>query len=276
MLEKNPATELAPRNADARQVEEGHDYRSRFAGLVARVTAGFCELAKVPAENTGWFQFEVAGGFERWLTSEAINRRAGLGERNPVTNAFKDLEHTALQLYQGLLRLEPQVLEAEWLGEYSPPPDGDGVYFLEIHLRLRDALAALNPPLNITTLRAGLAELAKIANWQRRTVSGDVRGNKNGGRPMKYKDVASSLVPDWGRTAYLAGGRFTLDPTLAKGTLLDALDISRARLLQEQAWSWVAQFLPPPGQHPVGTYHRRMKEARRFASRIASALGIAE
>jgi hypothetical protein len=121
--------------------------------------------------------------------------------------------------------------------------------------------------LDITVLREALEDLADVAQQHRTTISQDIGAGPKQGRPRgaKHFPQLRPLVFGLEFGARLAAGGFTLDRNLAKGTLLNALDLMKQLIMAEAEWIWIAEFMPSPSQHPVATYQRIIAEARRYA-----------
>lgn len=243
---------------------ETRSYRKNFELLVARVTEGFSNIAKVPEVNVDWFTANLVNEMARWLLVEA-RTRIGIGKS--AIQFFDAIEKVAQYLRQALARIEPAYLEEQWTGEHSPSVLGEEIYFLEFHLRLGDILSQSPQPSNVSALRATLANVATAARNHRYMIQDDVGVHPKRGRPRgptRFRDL-ETLVFGLEFIARLAGGRFTLDRALGKGTLLDALDAMKARLHKEAEWSWIARFMPPPNKHSLSTYQRILGRARRWS-----------
>jgi len=243
---------------------ETRSYRKNFELLVARVTEGFSNIAKVPEVNVDRFTANLVNEMARWLLVEA-RTRIGIGKS--AIQFFDAIEKVAQYLRQALARIEPAYLEEQWTGEHSPSVLGEEIYFLEFHLRLGDILSQPPQPSNVRALRATLANVATAARNHRYMIQDDVGVHPKRGRPRgptRFRDL-ETLVFGLEFIARLAGGGFTLDRALGKGTLLDALDAMKARLHKEAEWSWIARFMPPPNKHPLSTYQRILVRARRWS-----------
>jgi hypothetical protein len=84
------------------------------------------------------------------------------------------------------------------------------------------------------------------------------------GRPRGAKNYpgVETLVFILELGARKCNGRFTLDKRHGKGTLIQALDWLRAYCLDTPEWRWNADFLPPPGRHPLAVYETAIRKAR--------------
>jgi len=82
---------------------------------------------------------------------------------------------------------------------------------------------------------------------------GRPRGRRR--RGLKQYPGLAQLVSGLEFSAQEAGGGFGIpNKKLKKGRLIQALDWLRAFLASSSDWSWLAELLPAPGQHPFSVY----------------------
>src|SRR5262249_1401366 len=187
---------------------ETRSYRKNFELLVALVTEGFSNIAKVPEVNVDRFTGNLVNEMARWLLVEA-RTRIGIGKS--AIQFFDAIEKVAQYLRQALARIEPAYLEEQWTGEHSPSVQGEEIYFLEFHLRLGDILSQSPQSSNVSALRATLANVATAARNYRYMIQGDVGVHPKRGRPRgptRFRDL-ETLVFGLEFIARLAGGGFT-------------------------------------------------------------------
>jgi hypothetical protein len=99
--------------------------------------------------------------------------------------------------------------------------------------------------------------------------TGRKRGSRNRGTE-RYPGL-DELIWDLEITARCEGGGFTVHRKQgAKGTLIRALDWLRNRLLTDPDLKHLADFIPPPGRHPVATYEYYVRVARDTARKAAA------
>jgi hypothetical protein len=176
----------------------------------------------------------------------------------PLDKFFSDLGSKALALDQQLLELEFQLdLEKkDFRRDFENIASG---HIVDFSLRLKNILALARLSHSIADSRAALFIVAGEAETQELKLAQELGSKRGRGR---RKGPLPFLVNELELGARCANGGFTLDKKLRKGTLIQALDFLRARFLAEPKWSWVADFLPLPGHHPVSTYEYSIAEAR--------------
>jgi hypothetical protein len=84
-------------------------------------------------------------------------------------------------------------------------------------------------------------------------------------RPLGAKKYPGlrELILALEKTAQELGGAFAVHRKLgAKGSLVEALDWLRVRILSETDTKHLADFLPAPSRHPVAVYERVLRAAR--------------
>jgi hypothetical protein len=47
-----------------------------------------------------------------------------------------------------------------------------------------------------------------------------------------------------------------------KGRIIEMIDRLRKHLVDDPGFRWLAEFLPPPGTHPIWVYQLAIKEGR--------------
>jgi hypothetical protein len=112
---------------------------------------------------------------------------------------------------------------------------------------------------------SGLAHIMKMVSALIEA-SERICGEKTTGKPRgdrRYPGL-DILVSDLEKLALFYGGRgFGLPSTSPpKGNIIRLLDRIRIYLKNDPELAWLAQFLPPPGKHPIAVYQRAIRDAR--------------
>jgi hypothetical protein len=86
---------------------------------------------------------------------------------------------------------------------------------------------------------------------------------KGPGRPQAFPGL-ECLIAEMERLALTFGGKGFGMPTTRpqKGRIIQILDRLRKYFIDDTGLSWLADFLPPPGKHPVSSYQRAIKQGR--------------
>ena len=119
-------------------------------------------------------------------------------------------------------------------------------------------------PVVITRIQKELSDLKDDLDYDELGYSDN---RKNLGRPRGTKRFPGleKLVCELEVSARYCYGKFTLDRTCGKGTLIRGLDWFRAQCLANAEWKWLAEDLPAPGRHPLAVYESAMLTARKKA-----------
>jgi hypothetical protein len=90
-----------------------------------------------------------------------------------------------------------------------------------------------------------------------------LESGKRRGRPPTRPSL-EFFVTEMERLALTFGGKGFGTPSTRpqKGRIIQMLDRLRKHLIDDPRLSWLADFLPPPGTHPVSVYQRAIKRGR--------------
>jgi hypothetical protein len=200
--------------------EQPDSYEAKFDKLASSVAQEFARLARIPATEQNQFLLDVTDQLASWIA-----RVNWYSNRRDFMNCLKKTKRSAAALYRELegLRLK----ESEY---------GD-----------------LDSSLMPSVISCMLHYLPALINGIRRTLPDD----EQQGRPRGCKQYPglAHLTSNLEFLARWRGGGFGFpNKKLQKGRLIQALDWLRAFLARENDWSWLAPFLPTPGQHPSSVY----------------------
>jgi hypothetical protein len=287
MLKKIPRREAAPPDSNAISATE---YRAflvkngkRF--IHEQFIIELAKMAKIPDSKASKFKIsEVLDGWFGFISGN-INRSAEIDVLNKMINAANVL-HRLLQTDEdkyrrrisarnprraneimqkfARLRLLRSPRTAMQVQKMLRPFEKDDLLFsIRVALNGLPLAHGLDCKVDIPGLLERLIVLIKVAKEVRKAATGVERGAPKGSRgyPGLYW-----LVCLLERSAYAAGGKFTVNKRDKKGSLLDALDLLRAQLLACPELKPLADLIPLPNQHPVATYRRAINDVRRRPS----------
>jgi hypothetical protein len=202
-------------------------YDVEFEKLVSSVGHEFARLARIPAAYQKEFFLRVADNLEEWMRD--VHWKNNSCE---LLDCLNNTKHSAALLYRDLDRLRRHLEEK----------DGGESY----------RILLLKPSVVSRMLRYLPAIIEAIHIMTPPQREGRPRGRK------EYPGLAD-LISGLEASAQSAEGGFGIpNKKLKKGRLIEALDWLKAFLADNEQWSWVAQFLPAPGQHPLSVYEGAM------------------
>ena len=235
------------------------DYRDRFDEVIRRVIYDLPSIAKV--HSISLFVNRVEHTFAHWLIDETKNSLKGRRQAE-VIKFFDRADAAASSIFGILESIREDTLEAAWSQQRAEDLD---INILEFHLKVRKLLEQLGAP-DVDSLQAIMGAFALVAKRYKQQVIEEtgLRLTRRG-RRRTWKEFCT-LVFRLEYAAQVTGGNFTLDKRLKKGSLLDALDSIKRRLLLEHEWCWICEFMPAPKEHPVANYERALSSARAAAA----------
>jgi hypothetical protein len=244
MLEKIPGREVAPASADAAGIENIRPPRldvldsPSFHKLVSDACPVFARLANVPASDS-----EAVEYFDHALFSWIISSCRGDAY---LVGWLSDVKHKAVALHRQLEKVHHRLEETNRLLE-------DGYYDNDYNLDL--AMLEYLQPAEIAHLLRNLSALTDALGHFTTQKRGRRRGVKRypGLSELVY-ELASSAPPPNGFTVHRKLG--------AKGTLVQALDWLRDRLLASPDLKHLADLIPTRDKHPIAVYERASTRAR--------------
>jgi hypothetical protein len=149
----------------------------------------------------------------------------------------------------------------------AEPADGDDIEALRLAAEMfKDALQILfryGTKTEISEMADAAVSAQSAALYASVVMSNWIGSPRPRGRPKggKYPNL-HALVFGLACQAHRCGGKFTVDSKNCKGTMVQAIDVVRNALLNDQL-ERLASLLPLPGQHPVAAYERTIANARR-------------
>ena len=227
--EPSPSEEVKLEDFD----EPPDSYTSKFDKLVSSVVQEFARLARIPAQEQKQFSLKVAHNLACWIAHVEWENHD-----REFLDCLNRTMRSAAALYRDLERLLRHIEESENRDSYS--------------MRLMPSV-----------ISRMLHYLPAIIEGVHRVMPTDPRGH---GRPPGRKQYPglAELVSELQLGAQDAGGGFGVpNKKLKKGRLIQALNSLRAFLAGSNDWSWLAEFLPTPGQHPFSVYESALIAAYR-------------
>jgi hypothetical protein len=205
--------------------ETPDSFEVKFEKLASSVGQEFARLARIPATEQNQFLLNVVDNLACW-----IGRVEWYCDHRDFVDCLSRTKRSAAALYRDLEEL--RLKESEYGDLHS--------------MRLMPSV-----------ISRMLHYLPAFINGIRLTLPTD----EQQGRPRGHKQYPglANLISDLERDAQCADGGFGIpNKKLQKGRLIQALDWLRAFLARDNYWTWLTQFLPTPGKHPLAAYEGAM------------------
>lgn len=208
------------------------------------------ELAGINALNANLFSNWVVSAFNEWREYVDVLKR---NSEDDFHELVRNVRRKTVALDRDLEKMR-QFLEHRPVGFISRT----GIR----HLLHETSFVG---PLVIARVQKELSNLKDNLDYDE---LGYADSRKNLGRPRGTKRFPGleKLVCGLEVSARYCYGKFTLDRTCGKGTLIRGLDWFRAHCIANAEWKWLAEDLPAPGRHPLAVYESAMLTARKQAA----------
>jgi hypothetical protein len=198
-------------------------YEVKFDKLICRVAQEFARLARIPVAEKDEFLLEVSQTLSIWIA--CVNWE----NDREFLDSLNETKRSAAALYQDLKNLTRYLNDPERTDSYA------SMYLMP------------------SVIARMLRYLPAIIEGIHRMMPTDGRQGRPPGR-KQYPGLAD-LVSNLEFAAEIFGGGFGIpNKKLKKGRLIQALNWLRAFLAGNKDWSWLAEFLPTPEQHPFSVY----------------------
>jgi hypothetical protein len=227
-------------------------FYSALRKLNNELSTEFAQLAKLPTEQ----EFDVLSNIP-FLIEFYVSRRSEI----PLRRLLSDVKFKAKALQHPLGKMHDHLKLVRFKKNRRTFWD------LDVVVSNVFPLSNSSQPSRVDLARL-LKELSALIDAFNAPLLGTLRKK---GRALRYPDL-DVLVLNLEFSAQRAGGRFTFHRKggVKKGTLIQALDWLRNRLLADPELRHLANFIPPPGRHPIATYEQAMRIARKSAAPSAS------
>jgi hypothetical protein len=256
---KNPDTGQA--NVDQIEFLTPMAFELALEGLVEHFVADFRALAKVPKPAaTDPSEREV---FEKSVLYNLLDEWTGLLAEEHVleglvlppdiVDLFDKTERDAVALQQQLEKLHSNLEDK-----------------ITLHSAEKTTLAFATDAMSMIIIK-GIDSVRQSLDLRDDSALG-----KRCGRPPASASL-ECLVAEMERIALTLGGKGFGTPTTQpkKGRIIQILDRLRKHLIDDPRLTWLTDFLPAPGTHPISVYQRAIKEGRaEYAKDLERAPGV--
>jgi hypothetical protein len=225
-----------PPGTRAEAYEEGDPGEVEFGKLISSLGQEFARLARIPADRQHEFLLALRHMLPLWVS------QVELGGDRVFLDLLKKTKRDAAAVYKDFEKLYRYVEPSEVYSMRLMP---------SIIFRMLFYLQAIDYGID--------SQLP----WRERAG----RKGRREGRDQ-YPDL-NNLIFTLEMAARRAGGGFGIpNKKLKKGRLIQALDLLRASVAGSNHWSWLAEFLPTPAQHPFSVYENALLRAYRMVTWI--------
>jgi hypothetical protein len=227
-----------------------------FEKLAKKVAQDFRALGKIPEQKAAPRQKELEISLDNFITEMLLEWARVIHAERPVrfdtVDALKKAKRNADALKRNidelLLKLEE---ETRWKSE-------EAVAIIS---------AATLIPNEINRIGMLLGTRLDFGNLQREwtsLVKPNLLRRRRGRRREHTIDGLRFLISEMERFARGSGGKgFAMPSTRPKkGRIIEMIDRLRKHLVDDPGFRWLAEFLPPPGTHPIWVYQLAIKEGR--------------
>jgi hypothetical protein len=230
------------------------------------VFTSLAEMARTPVSKVDDF----CAAFEEWVRFVGATIPGSPTRRvaDVLDEVFYAAEALGQKLHELKRYLEIRVPEAA--------PDGELELAEWAHheagVLLEEGIKSTAPgAISIAGLHLAVSVVAAEARKAKEDLRGRPRPQQPGAPPGSRKfPMADALVAYLETVAQSAGGKFTINKKIkgGKGTIIQAMDLLRKLCIANPKLKFLAEYLPPAGQHPLATYERTMDAIRKLAKEV--------